>query len=138
MLENSWLGFFYFCSFKLILLGFFCTFYISFQIYEKYTPVRAYSSSLLCAIIACTFSKYFQILYIFTQIFKYLALSCRILTFFTGPFLPFSWKIACMSLLSRIGPASKTNGNLKDIRWTSLCLVLLYYCKDWRDEEQSA
>ena len=101
-------------------------------------PILAVYCVRLSHAITCPFSKYFQILYIFTQIFKYLALSCLILTFFTCPFLPFSWKIACMSLLSRIGPASKTNGNLKDIRWTSLCLVLLYYCKDWRDEEQSA
>ena len=40
---------------------------------------------------ACLFSKYFQILYIFAQIFKYFAL-----------FLPFFWKIARIPLLSRI------------------------------------
>ena len=48
----------------------------------------------------CPFSKYFQILYIFVQIFKYFALCC--------PFFPFFWKIACMHLLSRIGPVYAT------------------------------
>ena len=38
------------------------------------------------------FSKYFQILYIFAQIFKYFALF--------NIFLPFLWKIARMPLLS--------------------------------------
>ena len=30
----------------------------------------------------------------------------------------------------------KTNGYLKDVSSTSLFLVLLYYCKVWRDREQ--
>ena len=42
------------------------------------------------------FSKYFHILYAFAQIFKYFALFCLFLSFF--------WKIARISLLSRIGP----------------------------------
>ena len=42
------------------------------------------------------FSKYFQILYIFTQIFKYFALF--------NFFLSFLWKIPRMLLLSKIGP----------------------------------
>ena len=53
--------------------------------------------------ITCPFSKYCQILYIFAQIFKYFAFICSFFDIF-HPFLPFFWKIACMPLLSRIGP----------------------------------
>ena len=42
------------------------------------------------------FSKYFKIWYIFAQTFKYFALFCLFLAFF--------WNIACVPLLSRIGP----------------------------------
>ena len=47
--------------------------------------------------ITCPFSNYFLVLYIFAQIFKYFALFCP---FFSS----FFWKIACIPLLSRIGP----------------------------------
>ena len=45
--------------------------------WDKYDDDRAFSNSLfrLHATI-CPFSKYFQILYIFAQIFKYFAISC--------------------------------------------------------------
>ena len=42
--------------------------------------------------ITCPFSKYFQILYIFSQIFKYFAFLCPFLTFFLFLFCPFSEK----------------------------------------------
>ena len=72
---------------------------------DNFFNIRAFSSNLLCAIITaitCPFSKYFQFLGIFAQVFKYF-------TFFDlfnifCPVLPFFWKIACMPLLFRIGP----------------------------------
>ena len=59
---------------------------------------KAYSSSSPRPILfTCTFSKYFQILYIFAQIFKYFAL-------FQHLFALFLKKIAPMPFLSRKGP----------------------------------
>ena len=46
---------------------------------------RVYSTSFLCAIITCKhwpFSEYFQILYIFSQIFKYFAVFQYFFAFF--------------------------------------------------------
>ena len=64
---------------------------------------RAYSRSLLRAAINRLFSKYFQILHTFVQIFKYFAHLCPFLTCLCHC-CPFFWKIACMPLLSKIGP----------------------------------
>ena len=54
--------------------------------------------------VACPFSKYLQILYIFAQIFKHFVLFQH----FFCPFLPFFWKTTRMPLLFRIGPAYKS------------------------------
>ena len=67
---------------------------------------RAYSNCFMCGTVAhmrLPFSKYFRILYIFAQILKYFAL------------FPFFWKIACMSFLSRIGPAMSEKGVTKGV-----------------------
>ena len=58
----------------------------------------------------CPFSKFFQSLYIFAQIFKYFA--------FFVLFLPFFWKIAHMPLLSRVAPGYdlKRWGRLQNYR----------------------
>ena len=53
--------------------------------------------------ITCPFWKYFQVKYIFAQIFKYFVLFCPFKTFLCL-FSPFFWKITRMPLLSRIGP----------------------------------
>ena len=58
--------------------------------------------------ITCPFSKYFQILYIFVQIFKYFA-----------PFLPFFWNIARMPLVSRVGPVNIVNIRNISVWWWS-------------------
>ena len=70
---------------------------IPYKKQNKRGPILAVFYVRLSHAITCPFSKYFQILYIFVQIFKYFAL------FHT--FLPFFWKIARMPLLSR-GPAN--------------------------------
>ena len=68
---------------------------------KAYSLYRAFSSSLLCAIIArnhLPFFKTFSNFVYFPHIFKYVAL---FLTFIC-PFLSFFWKITHMPLLSKI------------------------------------
>ena len=71
-----------------------------------------------------SFSKYFQILYIFAQIFK-----C-----FFALFLPFFWKIMHMPLLSRIGPDTYVRVSFftKHFRWLLLHIITpwLEHCSE--------
>ena len=60
-------------------------------------PFTKFTISRSTEFITCPFPKCFQILYIFAQIFKYFS-------FFLPFFLVLFLKIACMPLLSRIGP----------------------------------
>ena len=63
---------------------------------------RAFSISLLHAIIA---HNHLPFLKIFSNYAHFCPFFSNILSFFTlNFFLPFFWKIACISLLSRIGP----------------------------------
>ena len=62
-------------------------------------------------ILGCPFSKCFQILYIFGEIFKYFAV------------LPFFWKVAQMPLLSRIGP----DYNEREFYWLKPSQTVIFY-----------
>ena len=64
---------------------------------------RAFCSSLLHAIIAHNHLPFFKTFLNFVYFCLNFQIFCPILTFFY-PFLSFFWKIACMPLLSRIGP----------------------------------
>ena len=66
------------------------------QFYVFARPILAVYCLQLLHEITCRFSKYFQILYIFTQIFKYFALFQHFFVLFL--------KTATMPLLSRISP----------------------------------
>ena len=60
---------------------------------------RAFSSSLLHAIMACNHLPFFKIFSNFVHFCTKFQIFCPFCSF-----LPFYWKIACMPLLSRIGP----------------------------------
>ena len=82
--------------------------------------IRAHSSSLLHAIIAHNHLPFFKIFSNFVHFCPNFQIFCHFLPFFNifCPFLPFFWKIACMPLLSRIGPAHI-------ISIFRLCIVIL-------------
>ena len=63
---------------------------------------RAYSSSLLCVIIARSHLHFFKIFSNFEHFCPNFQIFCPFLPFFPL-FLPVLWKVACMPLPSRIG-----------------------------------
>ena len=70
---------------------------------RKYTEDRAYSRSLLHAIIACYHLPVLKIFSNFGHFWPIFQIFC--------PFLHIFWKIACMPLLSRIGPGRRINND---------------------------
>ena len=85
---------------------------IFFIVHNNFTENRAYSSSLLRAIIARSHLPFFKILSNFVHFCPNFQIFCRFLPFYYYfyIFLHF-WKIARMPLLSRIDPGEGILGN---------------------------
>ena len=86
--------------------------YFFFIVHNNFTENRAYSSSLLRAIIARSHLPFFKILSNFVHFCPNFQIFCRFLPFYYYfyIFLHF-WKIARMPLLSRIDPGEGILGN---------------------------